>query len=167
LVPSLEAFKNTDCLVIVTTGGSQTEELRARYPYDNVIIEDFIPFDDVMPYADVYISNGGYGGVLLSIQHQLPMVVAGIHEGKNEINARVGYFNLGINLKTEKPSVFQLRKSVEEILSTDQFSKNVSNLSREFQRYSPGDLCAKYVARLLQQKTNQVANKIRDEELIY
>jgi UDP:flavonoid glycosyltransferase YjiC (YdhE family) len=48
-----------------------------------------------MPYADVYVTNGGYGGTLLSIQNQLPMVVAGVHEGKNEINARVGYFQTG------------------------------------------------------------------------
>ena len=54
------------------------------------------------------------------------MVVAGVHEGKNEINERVGYFKLGINLKTEKPSVYQLGKSVEAILSSDEFSINVS-----------------------------------------
>ena len=166
LIPSLEAFKNTDCLLVVTTGGSQTEELRARYPQNNIIIEDFIPFDDIMPYADVYISNGGYGGVLLSIQHQLPMVVAGIHEGKNEINARVGYFKLGINLRTEKPSVYQLRKSVEAILSSDEYAKNVSVLSREFMRYNPGELCARYVARLLNRRNIQI-QKPTEEELIY
>ena len=87
-----------------------------------------------MPYADVYVTNGGYGGVLLSIQNQLPMVVAGVHEGKNEINARVGYFKLGINLKTEKPSALQLRKSVEEILSSDVYSQNVKRLSEEFKK---------------------------------
>lgn len=167
LIPSLEAFKNTECLVVVTTGGSQTEELRAKYPQNNIIIEDFIPFNDIMPYADVYISNGGYGGVLLSIQHQLPMIVAGVHEGKNEINARVGYFKLGINLRTEKPSVYQLRRSVEAILTTDEFSRNVSRLSREFIRYNPGELCAKYAARLLDQKNIEVQKNMQEEELIY
>ena len=29
----------------------------------------------------------GYGGVMLGIENQLPLVVAGLHEGKNEINA--------------------------------------------------------------------------------
>src|SRR3954467_7973933 len=74
IVPTLEAFKDSDVLVIATTGGSQTNELKKRYPYDNVIIEDFIPFGDVMPYADVYVSNGGYGGVLLAIKNELPCV---------------------------------------------------------------------------------------------
>jgi MGT family glycosyltransferase len=164
LIPTLEAFKNSDCLVIVTTGGSQTEELRKKYSSANIIIEDFIPFDDVMPYADVYVTNGGYGGVLLSIQNQLPMVVAGVHEGKNEINARVGYFKLGINLKTEKPSVLQLRKSVEEILSSDVYSQNVKRLSEEFKKYDPNEICARQAARLIRYP---VKPKIKEDALIY
>ena len=117
LVPTLEAFKNTDTLVVCTTGGSQTEELRKRFPQRNLIIEDFIPFDNIMPYANVYITNGGYGGVMLGIENKLPMVVAGVHEGKNEICARVGYFKLGINLETEKPTAAQIKKAVEKILA--------------------------------------------------
>jgi len=164
IIPTLEAFKDSDCLVIVTTGGSGTDELRKKYTYPNIIIEDFIPFDDIMPYADVYVSNGGYGGVLLSIKNQLPMVVAGVHEGKNEINARVGYFGLGINLKTEKPSVLQLRKSVEEILSNDAYSRNVKTLSKEFDSFNPNDICVKQVIRLIRPS---VTTKIKDEALIY
>ena len=100
LLPTLEAFKDSNVLVVATTGGSQTAALRERYPHKNIIIEDFIPFSDIMPYADVFITNGGYGGVMLSIENEVPMVVAGIHEGKNEINARIGYFGLGVNLRT-------------------------------------------------------------------
>jgi hypothetical protein len=51
LVPSLEAFKNSDTVVICTTGGSQTKELQAAYPHRNLIIDDVIPFNEVMPYA--------------------------------------------------------------------------------------------------------------------
>lgn len=149
LTPTLEAFKDSDHLVIATTGGSQTKELQQQYPHDNIIIEDFIPFDDVMPYADVYVTNGGYGGVLLSIQNQLPLIGAGIHEGKNEINARVGYFKLGVNLKTEKPSVAQLRKAVDEVLSNPVYSKNVKGLSEEFKKYNPAQICEVLAARLV------------------
>jgi len=150
IVPTLEAFKNSkNLLVIAATGGSQTAELKARYPQENIIIEDFIPFEDVMPYADVYITNGGYGGVMLAIQHWLPMVVAGVHEGKNEINARVGYFKLGINLKTEKPIPMQIGKSVGEVLSNNIYRNNVKQLSKEFSLYDPQKLCASYIDDIL------------------
>lgn len=166
LIPALEAFKNSNCLVIVTTGGSDTEKLRSQYQHDNVIIEDFIPFNDVLPYTDVYISNGGFGGVLLSIQNGIPMVVAGVHEGKNEINARVGYFKYGVNLKTETPSVQQLRKSVEDILKNEVYASNVKRLQSEFAVYNPGAICAREVARLLKAKQN-TALQLPSEEVIY
>ena len=145
IVPTLEAFKDTENLVIATTGGSGTEELRSRYPYDNIVVEDFIPFGDVLPFTDVYVTNGGYGGVMLSIEHQVPMVVAGIHEGKNEINARVGYFRLGINLHTETPSPELLRKSVNEVLMGSEYKTNTARLGNEFRKYNPERLCEKYV----------------------
>jgi len=71
LVPTLEVFKNSDYLVVATTGGSGTKELQKKYASDNIIVEDFIPFSEVMPNADVYITNGGYGGVMLSIENKL------------------------------------------------------------------------------------------------
>jgi MGT family glycosyltransferase len=149
ILPALEAFKNSDHLVIVTTGGSKTKELRELYPDDNFIIEDFIPFEEVMPYADVYVSNGGYGGVLLSFQHQLPMVVAGVHEGKNEICTRIGYFKLGIDLRTETPSADQLRMSVQQIIANPVYTENVAKLAGEFRQYDPNELCENYVAEVL------------------
>ncbi|TDH19702.1 glycosyltransferase [Segetibacter sp. 3557_3] len=160
--PTLEAFKYTDALVIVATGGSCTTELRAQYAKENVIIEDFIPFSEVMPYVDVYITNGGYGGTLLGIENELPMVVAGVHEGKSEICARVGYFKLGINLKTERPIPLQLRKAVDEIFRNPEYKNNVSRLAEEFRRYNANELAATKVKELiaaskphLQQKSTQ------------
>ena len=149
IVPTLEAFKGTDVLVIATTGGSRTEELRNRYPYTNILIEDFIPFNDIMPQVDIYVTNGGYGGVLLSIENKLPMVVAGIHEGKNEINARIGYFKLGIDLKTEKPSPSQIKESVKTVLQDRVYRSNVIKLATEFEDYDPEWLTAKYVDELI------------------
>ena len=160
LAPTLEAFRNSDVLVIVTTGGVQTKELRYRFPDQNFIIEDFIPFDDVMPYADVYVSNGGYGGVLLSIQNGLPMVVAGVHEGKNEINARVGYFKFGINLATEKPTPAQIRKAVSDVISNPEYVQKVNQLKEEFKTYRPGEILAKQILNL-------VPEKVKEEEEVY
>ena len=148
IVPTLEAFKNSNHLVVVTTGGSGTEDLRKRFPHDNIIIEDFIPFNTIMRYADVYVTNGGYGGVMLSIQNKLPMVVAGLHEGKNEICARVGYFNYGVNLKTEKPSAKQIHDAVEKVLIDKSFKENVSKLAKEFSQYNPNELCSYFINKL-------------------
>ncbi len=150
LVPTLEAFKDSEHLVVVTTGGSGTAELRARYPQANVLIEDFIDFDVIMPHADVYVTNAGYGGVMLSIQNHLPMVVAGVHEGKSEIAARVGYFGLGENLRTETPTPKQLRQAVETVLASREYRQNVIRLSHEFRSFKSNLLCEQYIADVMQ-----------------
>jgi UDP:flavonoid glycosyltransferase YjiC (YdhE family) len=148
LVPTLEAFKDSPCLVVATTGGAGTEALRARFPQDNFLIEDYIPFDQIMPHADVYVSNGGFGGVLQAISHQLPLVVAGVHEGKNEICARVGYFKLGLDLKTETPKPAQIKAAVEQVLQNPMYLSNVRTLSAEFRQYNLQRLCEQWVQRL-------------------
>lgn len=155
IVPTIEAFKDTDVLVVVTTGGSGTEVLRARYPHRNVIIEDFIPFGEVMPYADVYVSNGGYGGVLLSIENEVPMVVAGVHEGKIEICARVGYFNYGVNLKTETPSSTQIRSAVTRVINNQRYKRNVRTLAREFRQYDTNAITVQCVESLVSHRVLQ------------
>jgi UDP:flavonoid glycosyltransferase YjiC (YdhE family) len=98
-----------------------------------------------MPYCHAYITNGGYGGVMLSISNSLPMVVAGVHEGKNEINARVGYFGLGVNLRTELPKPAQIKAAVETVIADKKFKKNVVRLNNELSTYHPQHLCEKYV----------------------
>lgn len=158
LVPTLKAFAGTDTLVIATTGGSGTEELRKRFPQKNLVIEDFIPFAEVFPYADAYITNGGYGGVMLGIESHIPLVVAGVHEGKNEINARIGYFKLGINLKTETPRPAQIRKAVRTIFNNPVYKKNVERLAKELSTYNPNKLCAYYTAKLLAQQKGARTN---------
>jgi UDP:flavonoid glycosyltransferase YjiC (YdhE family) len=149
IVPVLEAYKNTDYVVVATTGGSCTMSLRERFPFPNIIIEDFIPFSSIMPFADVYVSNGGYGGVLLSIKNKLPMVVAGIHEGKNEICARVGYFKIGLNLKTEKPSVNQMRNAVKKVLHDSVYKSKISLIAKEAANFDTRSIVMNQVRKLI------------------
>jgi UDP:flavonoid glycosyltransferase YjiC (YdhE family) len=148
--PTLEAFKNTDVLVVATTGGHATKALRKKYPFTNMIIEDYIPFDAIMPYASVYVTNGGYGGTLLSIEHHLPIVAAGLHEGKNEICARIGHFKYGINLKTETPEPGAILEAVNMILADKTYRSNIVKLSDELRRYHAQELVAQHVMELIE-----------------
>ena|ERR1700754_42268 len=147
--PTLEAFKDTDVLVIAATAGNGTKELRKKYTSGNIIIEDFIPFNDVMPYVNVYITNGGYGGTLLSIMNQVPMVAAGLHEGKNEICARIGYFNYGINLNTETPGPEAIRNAAEEVMTNELYKNNIIKLYQEMNSYNAYEICTQHMIELI------------------
>lgn len=147
--PTLDAYAGTDVLVIVTTAGNNTAALRKKYSEPNIIIEDHIPFNDVMPYASVYITNGGYGGALLSLSNQLPMVAAGIHEGKSEICARIGYFKVGINLNTELPTKEAIYEAVNEVMSNKLYRDNALRICNEMKQYNSERLCATYISELI------------------
>jgi MGT family glycosyltransferase len=142
IIPAIEAFKGTENLLIVTTGNNQTQALREQYKYDNVIIEDFLPYDDVMPHADVYVTNGGYGGVIQSLKNRLPIVAAGVFEGKSEICTRIGFFKYGIDLKTETPDAESIRKAVHAVLDNKEYRDNVTRLAREFAQINSEELCS-------------------------
>ncbi|MFD1142025.1 glycosyltransferase [Larkinella insperata] len=159
LVPTLEAYKNDpDTMVIATTGGSDTEALRERYPQPHFLIEDFIDYDAVMPYANVYVTNGGYGGVMLALKHRLPIVVAGIYEGKEDIADRVQFNQVGINLKTETPKPVQIQRAVAQILTNDTYRQRAQQLSQELGQYQANALAVGYINALMTEKTGTLVS---------
>jgi UDP:flavonoid glycosyltransferase YjiC (YdhE family) len=86
---------------------------------------------------------------------------------KEKIHARVGYFELGINLKTEKPNVLRLKESVEKVLGTEKYAENVRNLREEFAQYPSGELCASYVTSVLAGSKTRIIKEIKKAEPIY
>jgi UDP:flavonoid glycosyltransferase YjiC (YdhE family) len=133
MIPTIEALKDSDCLITVATGGAGTRELRRRYPQPNVIIEDFVDVARVLPSTDAFVTNGGFGGVLLSLSHGVPVVAAGLNEGKNDVNARVEYSGVGINLKTERPSAAAIRTAVDTVLGDPSWRARAQALRGQFE----------------------------------
>jgi UDP:flavonoid glycosyltransferase YjiC (YdhE family) len=105
-----------------------------------------VDFDFVLSYANVFICNGGYGSVLLSLSKGVPLLVAGVREGKNDVNAHVDYFKAGIDLRTESPKPDAIRRGVERLLREPQWKQNVARLRDEFSRYQPFKLIDGYLA---------------------
>ena len=145
IIPALEALKDKNYLLLVATGNINTDELRKKYSRSNIIIEDFIDFDFILDYTDLYITNGGYGGVMLSLSKGVPILTAGITEGKNDINARIRFYKVGIDLKTEKPAPDKIRIKTEEILANKTFKNNASRLQLLLNNYNPNQIIEDYV----------------------
>lgn len=136
-VPALEALADTPHLVVVTTGGRHTAMLRARFPQPNVVIEDWIDYDALMPHAGLFITSGGYGSVMQALTSRVPLLLAGEREGKNDICARLDYRGLGLSLRTERPSAAQIARGVKRVLDTPAYRENVERLCGELSSYDP------------------------------
>ncbi|MFL6711171.1 MAG: glycosyltransferase [Massilia sp.] len=135
--------------MIVGTGNNGTQALREHYPEDNLIIEDFLPFDEVLPHADVCLTNGGYGGVIQSLKNRVPIVAVGIFEGKNEICSRVGYFGYGIDLQSETPCAAAIRQAVQDVLGKPQYGSRAAALAAEFAAVNAEEHNAMLIGQLL------------------
>lgn len=135
--PTLEALRDGPYVVVTTTAGAQTAELRERFASPNVVIEDFIDYDALFPHVDVFVTNGGFGSVLAAMRHGVPVVGAGKTEGKNDIDARVGYNGLGVDLRSERPKPASIRAAVNRVLADPAFAANVDALRAELDSYDP------------------------------
>jgi MGT family glycosyltransferase len=112
--PALEALAAEDALVIVTTG-RQSERLAGRVPA-NTRVEDFVPYDLLMPHLDVLITNGGYGTVQKALLAGVPMVIGGATEDKPFVAARVAAAGAGIDLGPA-PAAEAIQAAVRKILT--------------------------------------------------
>ena len=135
--PALDALAGSEHLVVVTTGGKVTAELRHRYPQDNVVIEDWIDFNALLPRTKLFLCNGGFGSILLALSHGVRVVTAGKLEGKADINARLDYRGVALDLRTEHPTAAQARRAVARVLADPRYAANVERARAELAQYRP------------------------------
>ena len=142
IVPALEALKDQDALLIVATGGRGTAALQARYRQPNIVVRDYVDFAQVFEFTDVFITNGGFGGVQLSLSKGVPLVVSGINEGKSDVNARVEYAGVGVSLRTEAPKPADIAKAVETVLTDPGWKQRAEKMRRQFDSQDPAQAAA-------------------------
>ncbi len=62
---------------------------------------------------------------------------AGVKEGKNDINARVDYHRVGINLKTEKPTAAAIADAVERVVTEPSYRQRAAEYAAEMASHDP------------------------------
>ena len=115
LQPALTALAGEDALVVAVTGGRDPGEL-GQVPA-NARVERFIPFERLLPYVSVLVTNGGFGAVQLALAAGVPIVAAGQTEDKIEVSARVGWSGVGVNLRTQTPRRDFITAAVRQVLA--------------------------------------------------
>ncbi|WP_316528446.1 nucleotide disphospho-sugar-binding domain-containing protein [Kitasatospora brasiliensis] len=115
-------------------------------PPANSLAADYVPFDALLPFADLLVTNGGYGGVQAALGHGVPLVVAGETEDKPEVAARVEWSGTGVNLRTARPSVEQVGEAVDRVLGDPRFRERANVLRAELAEYDALSLISARVA---------------------
>jgi UDP:flavonoid glycosyltransferase YjiC (YdhE family) len=101
ILPTLEALADQEVLVVVGLG-QRTDALPGALPA-NARVAPMLPYPRLLPRTSVVVTNGGYGGVLQALRHDIPLIIAGGDLDKPEIAARIGWHGAGVNLRTGTP----------------------------------------------------------------
>jgi len=146
LRPTLDALADQDVLVVAVTGGSDPAEL-GPLP-TNARVERFLPFDRLLPLVDIYVTNGGFGGVQLALSHGVPIVAAGKTEDKAEVSAQVAHTGVGINLRTQHPEAGQIRAAVRQVLDDPRYADAARRIQAEINASGREDHAAELLEQL-------------------
>jgi MGT family glycosyltransferase len=132
--PTLAALANDpDLLVVVTAGGRPIDAIPGPIP-GNARLAQYLPFEWLLPKVDVLVTNGGYGSVNQALSFGIPLVAAGLTEDKADVNARIAWSGVGIDLATNEPSPQALREAIRTVLDKPIYRARAAQMADEFGR---------------------------------
>jgi len=132
VAPTLAALANEpDVLVVATAGGRPVDAIPGTVP-SNARVASYLPFEWLLPRVNVLVTNGGYGSVNQAMSFGIPLVTAGMTEDKADVNARVAWSGVGINLATNEPTQEALREAVRTVLDRPAYRMRASQIAAEF-----------------------------------
>jgi UDP:flavonoid glycosyltransferase YjiC (YdhE family) len=97
----------------------------------HALIAPHVPHALVLPHADVFVTNGGYGGALAALSHGVPVVAAPAGEEKPEIARRIAYTGAGLDLRTPAPGPARIRSAVERVLTDPAFRTTARRIAAD------------------------------------
>lgn len=151
VIPTISGLADDD-LMVVAVGVRDPDELGPSSLPPNVRVEQFIPFTPLLPFVDVYVTNGGFGGVQYALSNGVPIVVAGTTEDKLEIGNRVSFAGAGINLRTSTPTAQQVAGAVQTILRDSRYRAAAEAIQAELNRHDAPQEAATLLEQLAETK---------------
>ncbi len=133
--PALRALADQDVLVVAALGRDPAE--LGIEPPANARVVKYVPFDELLPRADLLVTNGGAGGTQLALAAGVPVVMCGTTEEKPMNAARVAYHRVGIDLGTATPAPEQVLEAVTTILRDPTYRKAAGRLSDAYAAHDP------------------------------
>jgi UDP:flavonoid glycosyltransferase YjiC (YdhE family) len=139
IIPTLEALKDQDDILVIAALGKRGSELPAEFSIPkNARVADWIPFDELLPLSDVFVTNGGYGSFQNALTSGVPLVIAPpFFADKRDIAARIQWSGTGVNLGTGTPTPEDLKEAVLEVFKDEKYKNRVLEVKKEIESYDP------------------------------
>lgn len=130
ILPTIRLLADRPDVITIAILGVRGASLKAELP-PNCRVADYLSYDAVLPYAALWVHNGGYGATMHGIAHGIPQVLAGDTQDKPENGKRVQFSGLGIDLATAHPSTDALGAALEAVLSDAKYTAVAKSMQAE------------------------------------
>ncbi|KAJ6445035.1 UDP-glucuronosyl/UDP-glucosyltransferase [Purpureocillium lavendulum] len=132
LIPTMRAFADRDDVLVIAALGRRGAALDASTAVpSNARVIDYFPYDALLPLADVFVSNAGYGAFCHAVTNGVPGVFAGQTEDKSEVSMRGEWAGFAVNMRTQRPGITELREAVETVFQDKRFKARAVELKDE------------------------------------
>lgn len=132
IIPTIAALAHRDDILVLVVlckrGATLVLDNQETMP-SNVRIADYLPYDAALPFADVFISNSGYGGLNHAINHGVPILQVGATEDKMDLGRRVQYAGNGVYIRPTTAD--NLRSALDLLTSDDKYRKRALQIRDE------------------------------------
>lgn len=138
IVPAIEGLRDRPNTIVIAVLGIVGASLPTGTDIpENCHVEDYVPYTELFKYASVFVTNGGYGGVNLSLRHGVPIIIGGTDGDKPMTSARLEWAGCGFNLKTANPTPEQVRHAVDVVQSDPKYRKRALEMQEEAKSFDP------------------------------
>ncbi|KAL4732184.1 hypothetical protein ACLX1H_001192 [Fusarium chlamydosporum] len=122
--PTIEALQDrSDVALVIALGRPRISLPSDVYTPSNCHVEDFIPYDSILPHVNVFITTGDHGSFQQALKSGTPLIMAGTTEEKPESAAKAEWAGVAVNLRTTYPSTAQLSQAVDEAPGNQSFKR--------------------------------------------
>ena len=101
----------------------------------NARVVDVVDFAAVLPHAAVFVTNGGWGGVLAALAAGVPVIVApGTAADKPEVARLVARSGAGLDLRRRRASSRAVAEAVRRVLADPRYPRAPLSSERNWRR---------------------------------
>ncbi|WP_445449394.1 nucleotide disphospho-sugar-binding domain-containing protein, partial [Enterococcus faecalis] len=123
------AFGDSAYLVVMAAHQVGLETLTIP---DNFIVQDYIPQNEVLKYADVAITHNGLNSMNDLILNEVPFVSLPMGADQPALADRIAELNAGIRLEYQQVDSAELKAAVEKVQTEPDYLNNLKKIKKSF-----------------------------------
>ncbi|MDO4255364.1 MAG: glycosyltransferase [Kocuria sp.] len=140
---AIEAFGDQGWQIVV----SNHHDL--ENPPVEVLAPDWVPHDQLFPRTDLFVTNGGYGGVLAALSHGVPLLIVPGQQDKPMVARNLRAAGVARVVPAKQATVERLRATANEILTDQATATRIQDIALRMEQVGGADHAAAQVEDLL------------------